>query len=101
MSQKQFPRMALTRPVIDEGQGVMRVRAEGMRELVISLDLAAENDDGDDGMDVRVCGDIVRSYRPSVEASTALHPVLCYSPTSHHWFLSRNHLSIPSISGPL
>ena len=68
MSQKQFPRMALVRPIIDEEQGVMRVRAEGMRELIVSLEESAGNGDGDE-MDVKVCGDVVRSHQPSLGAA--------------------------------
>jgi hypothetical protein len=61
MSQKQFPRMALIRLVIDEEQGVMRVRADGMGELIIPLEVSATRD-GADEMDVKVCSDLVRSH---------------------------------------
>lgn len=75
MSQKQFPRLALVKPVIDEEAGVMRVRAEGMRELVVPLDHAEvgplasgkSSELMDDG--VRVCSDMVWSYQPSLEAT--------------------------------
>lgn len=78
ISQKQFPRLALVRPVIDDEEGVMRVRAEGMRELVVPLDLEVtavekEGDKNEDEEwimgDVRVCSDNVRSYQPSTEAA--------------------------------
>jgi hypothetical protein len=39
MSRKHFPRMALIRPLIDEELNVMRVRAGGMAELIISLEV--------------------------------------------------------------
>jgi molybdenum cofactor sulfurtransferase len=68
MSQKQFPRMALIKPSIDEEQGVMRVRADGMGELIIPLEVCATRDVADE-MDVKVCGDLVRSHQPSTEAA--------------------------------
>jgi len=44
----------------------MRVRAEGMRELIVPLDrLVGETDK----TYVRVCGDVVRSCQPSLEAA--------------------------------
>jgi uncharacterized protein YcbX len=57
MSQKQFPRMAL-----------MRVGADGMAELIVSLEVSDVRDDADE-TDVKVCGDLVRSYQSSTEAA--------------------------------
>ncbi|GAA5885063.1 hypothetical protein JCM6882_007214 [Rhodosporidiobolus microsporus] len=37
LSQKRYPRMALIRPEVDLEEGVVRVRAEGMEELVVPL----------------------------------------------------------------
>ncbi|GAA5829047.1 hypothetical protein JCM11251_004107 [Rhodosporidiobolus azoricus] len=37
LSQKRYPRMALVRPEVDLRQGIVRVGAEGMEELVIPL----------------------------------------------------------------
>lgn len=69
MSQKLFPRMALIRPVIDEGQGVMKVRADGMSELIISLGVSDSRDAADEMMDVKVSGDLVHSHQSSTEAA--------------------------------
>jgi molybdenum cofactor sulfurtransferase len=70
MSQKQFPRMARIKPVIDEESGVMRVRAEGMKDLVVGLEAAVIRMDVCwEEMDLKVCGDVVRSHQPSDEAA--------------------------------
>jgi molybdenum cofactor sulfurtransferase len=47
----------------------MRVRAEGMAELIIPLGVSDSREDADEMMDVKVCGDLVRSHQSSTEAA--------------------------------
>lgn len=67
MSQKQFPRMSLIRPIIRDEEGVMRVRASGMEELIIRLD-EMPGGTHEDVLGVKVCSDVVHSYQPSSNA---------------------------------
>lgn len=68
MSQKRVPRMVLVKPVIDEEGEVLRVRAEGMHELVVDLGVSCASEEGGKGEEVRVCSEDIQSYKPSPEA---------------------------------
>ncbi|KAF5376100.1 hypothetical protein D9615_007758 [Tricholomella constricta] len=96
MSQKQFPRMALINPSIDDDDPaqVMTIRAKGMPDFVMPL-----RGGGTEEADVMVCGDLVASYHASAEADEwvskflevpcQLHRIAQSTSASPHCVMSR------------